>query len=421
MNCPNCGKALADGSRFCTKCGTKIEVQVEDNKMESTSEIAEKSPVIEIDDILTKQPSSENNQKKPFVWKEQYTYISIAACVVLAAIIGLAVKMSRSPEPSSDLSSYDQNQEEALATTADVFNGESFENSENEQTEVGEVEAEEDYYAMAQEAFLSEDYEQAFSYCRMALQDDPQREDVYLLAAKILLTLNYPDSAMMLLEQGVDVCSETDQLVAKMNELWDSVQPVECEVYNSLGELLGVYGYENGQQLEYTSYNGGTENAHEYFSYDNQGNMVTLDHYENGQLMFKEYYSYNGMGARTSTTHYNSNSKVDWMEEYDNDSQGRVTAVYHYSSGKNLAWWDEYVYGANGHFQKLAHPKEGSTVVFNCLYEYDENGNETKYVEEDTDGNITYMWEKEYDVFNNMTLYSYGDSQQNYVYTYMQM
>ncbi|MBQ3880815.1 MAG: zinc-ribbon domain-containing protein, partial [Oscillospiraceae bacterium] len=25
MNCPNCGAPLADGAKFCTSCGTKLQ------------------------------------------------------------------------------------------------------------------------------------------------------------------------------------------------------------------------------------------------------------------------------------------------------------------------------------------------------------------------------------------------------------
>lgn len=284
--------------------------------------------------------------------------------------------------------------------------------------EAAEEKTEEDYYAMAQEAFLSEDYDQVLDYCWIALEENPQEDDIYILVARVYLTQEDVMSAMEILELGIANCGTTSQLSARMDEIRENVKPVTCEVYNSLGELLGIFGYENGMQLEYTSYSGGTENAHEYFSYDSQGNMVSLEHYENGRLVFTEYYSYNGYGARTEAIRYNGNSKMEWMEEYDNDSQGRRTAVYHYSSGTNLAWWDEYIYGANGHFQKLAHPSPGSTVVYNCLYEYDENGNETKYVEEDANGNTTYMWEKEYDSFNNLSVYTFGDSQRTYVYTY---
>lgn len=63
MKCPSCGNELAVNARFCTKCGTAI----------------------------TQVPAS----KEPFVWKEQYTYIAIVAAIVLAAIIGFAVRVSK--------------------------------------------------------------------------------------------------------------------------------------------------------------------------------------------------------------------------------------------------------------------------------------------------------------------------------------
>lgn len=383
----------------------------DNNAVNFPRSVAEKPERKEVMPAATQTTESNGNNLAGAVKKIPQKYYYVAGVVVLLVIVVIAVIGGKGSKKKESVET------EAVSVAEETTEAGTEAGTEAE-TEVVEEEPEEDYYAMAQDAFLNENYDKVLIYCGKALEVDLQQEDVYLLAAKAYLAQNDAVKAVEILEQGIDWCDEKDQLITKMEDIRESVQPVSCEVYNSLGELLGIFGYEDGLQLEYTSYNQGMESSHEYFSYDYDGNMVALEHYENGQLMFSEYYSYNGIGAKTSTTRYNSKSGVDWMEEYDNDSQGRVTAVYHYSSGKNLAWWDEYVYGANGHFQKLAHPNSGSTVVYNCLYEYDENGNETKYVEEDANGNITYMWEKEYDVFNNITLYSFGDSQQNYIYTY---
>lgn len=69
MKCSSCGNDLKIGQKFCTKCGTPI--------------LQEGLP-----------DNSSINAK--FIWQEKYTYIAIAVIFVLAACLGVAVKVIKS-------------------------------------------------------------------------------------------------------------------------------------------------------------------------------------------------------------------------------------------------------------------------------------------------------------------------------------
>lgn len=98
MICPNCGKTISDESKFCTKCGYKIETSITNGYVDTQSTEEPYSNVpIEIGGASNDGNNSEGKQEKaPFVWKDQYTYISIGVGILLAAIIGFAVKMNKS-------------------------------------------------------------------------------------------------------------------------------------------------------------------------------------------------------------------------------------------------------------------------------------------------------------------------------------
>jgi hypothetical protein len=64
MVCPNCGKELSDNTKFCTNCGAQIVF------------------------------NPNNAQRQKFVWKEKFTYIAIAAVIVVAAVVGCVIRFS---------------------------------------------------------------------------------------------------------------------------------------------------------------------------------------------------------------------------------------------------------------------------------------------------------------------------------------
>lgn len=113
MKCSSCGSEIPDECRFCTKCGSKIIVEtVVDNDGINNDDI--KSTPASYPDAPTEIEASDGNphdaggepnkaaMKGSFVWKEQYTYISIVAVIVIAALIGLAVKFNKASNNGND-------------------------------------------------------------------------------------------------------------------------------------------------------------------------------------------------------------------------------------------------------------------------------------------------------------------------------
>lgn len=101
MICPNCGKQLQDGALFCTKCGSKMnpDLDVEARSVDNT--INDKDSLSQVQDsgegkaIVTNNTTGIANKEK-FVWKEIYTYIAIASAVVIAAVVGLVFRFAKS-------------------------------------------------------------------------------------------------------------------------------------------------------------------------------------------------------------------------------------------------------------------------------------------------------------------------------------
>ena len=108
MNCPNCGNNLLPGARFCTKCGSPIEAQANTQNNEMQTTLYANVPVdhgINVTEDSAQESlaqSGSKKEKKSFEGNDKYAYIAIAGATVLAALIGLIVKMSK-------LSGYDVN------------------------------------------------------------------------------------------------------------------------------------------------------------------------------------------------------------------------------------------------------------------------------------------------------------------------
>ena len=100
MICPNCGKQLQDGALFCTKCGTKMNADLDveaysgDNTANNKESLSQMQEAGEGKAIVTRNTTDIANKEK-FVWKETYTYIAIASAVVMAAVVGLMFRFAK--------------------------------------------------------------------------------------------------------------------------------------------------------------------------------------------------------------------------------------------------------------------------------------------------------------------------------------
>lgn len=116
MICPSCGSNIADNALFCTKCGYKIDKLNNDSVDQVATDPYANAP-IEIETPIVS--GSNTKQKEPFVWKDQYTYIAIAAAIVIAALVGLGVKLHRSSEKVAPTEIVDEKFSSTEVTTDD--------------------------------------------------------------------------------------------------------------------------------------------------------------------------------------------------------------------------------------------------------------------------------------------------------------
>lgn len=122
MICPSCGSNIADNALFCTKCGYKIE-KVNNNTGDRVMPDPYVNAPIEIGTPAIQ--GSNTKQKEPFVWKDQYTYIAIATAIVIAALVGLGVKLHRASEKTNPTETTIKDSTTGIDSSNDIGNSES--------------------------------------------------------------------------------------------------------------------------------------------------------------------------------------------------------------------------------------------------------------------------------------------------------
>jgi hypothetical protein len=102
MKCPSCGNDIPSSAKFCPKCGVSIlQIAVEElsDAIEGSDSYTESviAPNGEMSNLnIASDGILQNNEKKNFEWKDQHTYITIGVGLVLAVIIGLAIRIAKS-------------------------------------------------------------------------------------------------------------------------------------------------------------------------------------------------------------------------------------------------------------------------------------------------------------------------------------
>lgn len=89
MRCQNCGNEMADGAKFCPKCGEKLGDMVEQDRVEEHVDDTQAT------ETTQKNVNASGTQGNKFVWKQQYTYIIFVVAIIIAVAAGLAVRASK--------------------------------------------------------------------------------------------------------------------------------------------------------------------------------------------------------------------------------------------------------------------------------------------------------------------------------------
>ena len=175
---------------------------------------------------------------------------------------------------------------------------------------------------------------------------------------------------------------------------------------------------EYGEMVRWSSYDGaGTVMADWVyeFEYDENGNMLSCDTFEQGVLMEEsEYTTESGMSVLTKSTSYYDDGSW-FVNEYD--EIGNVTTLLSYDAEGNLVLEGHYEFktdaeGASYNSKSTEHYDDGTRSVA----EYNEYGDNISRILYDADGNVEVeeIYEWEYDEEGN---WLFGKTYENGVLT----
>lgn len=112
MRCTQCGKELPDSAKFCTGCGAKVERSPNEQDIHgwnlygrnsySQDEYEDEDEYADVyDEDEDKDRSGIQKLKKG--WKDLYTVIVIVVVLLVAALVGLAVKKMNAPADTKEV------------------------------------------------------------------------------------------------------------------------------------------------------------------------------------------------------------------------------------------------------------------------------------------------------------------------------
>ena len=93
MRCTQCVKEMPDGARFCTNCGAQMNQNMYDQNTYNQNTYDQNPPEQNLSPI----------QKLKKEWKDLYTVVAIVVVLLVAALIGLAVKKMNEPKNTKEL------------------------------------------------------------------------------------------------------------------------------------------------------------------------------------------------------------------------------------------------------------------------------------------------------------------------------
>ncbi len=226
MNCVNCGKELADSAKFCTNCGTKVEVKVasveETPVVESASEAEEVSvvetvPVAEETPVAVEVSASEEAPvaEKTAVAEEAPVVeeTSVAAESVAVEVTGEAPVVAEKAEKKAKKEKVKKEKKGSKGPLIFLiilfililgaggvaiwyFTGDDFNSRKN--------------MKLAEECFAEGEMEDALEYYEEALERDETLTDAYTKIADIYLAEGKYEDAIEILADGLEAVAEED-------------------------------------------------------------------------------------------------------------------------------------------------------------------------------------------------------------------
>ncbi len=260
------------------------------------------------------------------------------------------------------------------------------------------------------EKYLTDlNYEEAIVYFNKVIEVEPKNARAYLGSAEAYVAMGDIDSAIAILEQGIEVVDDPTELEAMLAELLgedeaeaeDEIVPDEVVTDDTVPEDEEVVEEVTAELVYVTS---------AVYYYNSDGSVISQETYEydeNGNLI--KYVLPSG-----------------YWEEYEYDASGLMTKQTRYVTDGSVWWWDDFEYDTYGNVSKVIESMDydSEIITFETLYEntYDTNGwlivadarySCTEY-EYDSDGNLVstfyHSTENSQDDFALISEYdSYGE------------
>ena len=221
MFCSHCGNQMAEGEKFCPKCGSPVtagEAPVQNKLMQETKAAAqqtEKSTVPEKEAPAAKAGGAKTESSSDAKKKGKGKLVPLILVLVLLIAGGSGAAL--------------------------YFTSDGYKTGKNEK--------------LAEACVKEEDYKGAIDYYKAVLQLDASREDIYYAAAECYINLDKTDKAIDMLEDGVKAFRKDKEakagLLAKEAEYYQKL----VEEYAAAGKYSEAYaaiekGYQNTQSEE---------------------------------------------------------------------------------------------------------------------------------------------------------------------------
>ena len=292
------------------------------------------------------------------------------------------------------------------------------------------------YLNLGEKYITDLNHEEAIVYFNKVIEVEPKNERAYLGMAEAYVAMGDIDSAISILEQGIEAVDDPTELQAMLEICYSMIKIATTAIYyyDSDGNVDSWREYEydsNGNATKTTYYNAdGSINFWYEYEYDTNDILTKEATYDSeGNVKYWEEYGYNSNGNNTKYVKYDSEGDISACHEYEYDSSGNEIKCTAYNSNGDVSYWNEYEYDLNNNMVKetCTHSETGSSwceyeydsngnmivsifynssgsVVVCCKYEYDSCGNETRRTDYDSDGNATWWreYEYEYDLAGNM-------------------
>ena len=299
-----------------------------------------------------------------------------------------------------------------------------------------------DYLDLGEKYLLNLDYEQALVQFLKVIEIEPMNSRGYTGAAEAYIGLDRFDDAIAILEQGLTVLPDNEDIQDKLNLMPIDIDPANpqsyidtAETYIGLGRiddakaileqgLLAIpdnadlqgkltemneseYKYDAAGRLTgrtriiYDNNADGSSNGWREYEFNADGKEIKLTIYRSYGLEYWKDSEYDTAGRLIKSTIHRANGSVEWSV-YEQNSDGEIIKSTNYRDG-SMSGWNDYEYDVKGNMSKeIQHFSNGPIRLVELVYEYDDNGKiikqtdyydsvMTRYTVSEYDGNGNYI------------------------------